>query len=71
MVERTQRLLWERIKEAMDGRTNKWLKEKLIERGIELSDSQISLRLSGGIEFTGNEAIACFDILNIDIKETA
>lgn len=58
----------ERIKEALDGRTNKWLKDKLAEKGHVLTDSQISQRLAGNTDFTGDEAIACFDILNIEIK---
>jgi hypothetical protein len=61
----------DRINTGMDGRTNKWLKEKLSEKGIVLSDSQISQRRNGLIEWSGNEAIACFEILNMEIKESA
>ncbi len=57
----------ERIKEALDGRTNKWLKDKLSEKGFKLNDSQISQRLAGNTVFTGDETIACFEILNIEI----
>lgn len=58
----------DRIKTGMDGRSNKWLKDKLSERGITLSDASLSQRLSGMVEWTGNEAIACFEILNIELK---
>lgn len=60
-----------RIKTAMDGRPNRWLKDRLEERGIVLTDAQVSQRLSGNTDFTGDETIACFDILNIDVRETA
>lgn len=58
----------ERIITGMDGRQNKWLKEKLLAKGITLSDSQLSQRLNGITDWTGEEAIACFEILNIEIK---
>lgn len=59
--------VYERIQIAMDGRSNKWLKEKLWAKGIELNDPQISQRLNGITNWTGEEAIACFEILNIEI----
>lgn len=61
--------VYERIKEAMDGRTNKWLIDKLAGKGIRLDSSQVSQRLSGDINFSGDEAIACFEILNIPVLE--
>lgn len=68
MAETAVTPLYERIKIGLDGRSNKWLKEKLLERGITLSDASLSQRLSGQVEWTGKEAIACFDILNMEIK---
>jgi len=59
----------DRIKIGLDGRSNKWLKGKLADRGIILSDSSLSQRLSGEIGWTGEEAIACFELLNIEILE--
>ncbi len=53
------------INTGMDGRPNRWLKDKLAEIGITLSDASISQRLSGQVEWTGNETLACFEILNI------
>jgi len=68
MAETTVKLpVYERINIAMDGRPNRWLKEKLLAKGIELNDSQISQRRSGLINWTGEEAIACFEILNMEI----
>lgn len=58
-----------RIREAMDGRKNIWLQEKLAERGIELTPPQLSQRLNGNVNFTGDEAIVVFDILGINIRE--
>lgn len=58
-----------RIRDAMDGRKNKWLQEKLAEKGIELTPAQLSQRLNGNANFTGDEAIACFDILGMNIRE--
>lgn len=58
-----------RIRDALDGRKYKWLLEKLAERGFDLSAPQLSQRLNGNANFTGDEAIACFDILGLNIKE--
>lgn len=57
------------INDAMDGRTNKWLKDKLSEKGIVLTDVQISQRFAGATEWRGNEALACFEILKINVLE--
>lgn len=55
----------ELILAAMDGRSNKWAKEKLKEKGIDLNDAQISQRLNGVTNWTGNEVVALFEIFNI------
>jgi len=57
------------IVKVMDGRKNSWLQEKLEQKGISLDSSQISQRLSGLINWTGNEVIACFEIFNIINEE--
>ena len=53
------------IVKAMDGRKNIWLQERLEAKGISLDPSQISQRLSGLINWKGNEVVACFEIFNI------
>lgn len=68
MAEILENRVNDRIVAGMDGRSNKWLKEKLLEKGIELSDPSLSQRLSGTVEWKGNEALACFEILNLEIK---
>jgi hypothetical protein len=67
MAETISISLHERIKNALDGRSNRWLKEKLSDKGIILSDSQISQRINGITDWTGEEAIACFEILKIEL----
>lgn len=61
----------EKIVTAMDGRANRWLQDKLEQKGITLNPVQISQRLSGITQWTGNEALACFEILNINVLESA
>lgn len=60
----------EQISHAMNGRTQTWLLEKLALKNIILTKSQLSKRLSGINQFTGDETVACFEILEIKIKET-
>ncbi len=57
----------DRIISGLDGRSNRWLKDKLLGKGIELSDSQLSQRLKGLTNWTGEEAIAIFEILEIEL----
>lgn len=71
MAEVLAKNLNDRIVTGMDGRSNKWLKEKLLEKGISLNDVQVSQRLSGITQWTGVEAIACFEILKIPIIENS
>ncbi len=69
MQETTVNKAKEIIVKAMDGRKNSWLQERLEQKGISLDSSQISQRLSGLINWTGNEVIACFEIFNIINEE--
>lgn len=58
------------IKEKLktEGRKQRWLVEKLIENGIEMSDTKISNKLNGADFFTETEVIAVNSILGTDYK---
>lgn len=70
MGKKEEKPIYQKISEALkaDKRTNRWLMDELKDYGFYLTDTQMSNRLSGIIDFTFDEAAACVKILKIPVS---
>jgi hypothetical protein len=63
MTEKTAEILAKEVKEALDGRTNRWLALK-----IGMPETDISKKMRGRISFTKEEIDAINRLLNVNIE---
>jgi len=56
----------DRAKER-EGRNQKWIIKQMVDRGIEMSDSQFSQKKKGYNNFTTQELEVLSEILNVDL----
>lgn len=62
-----QKALWKTISNALDGRSQTWLINKLDEEGVKLNDVTFSRRKHGFMSFTEAEISAMEKILKVKL----